>query len=98
MKTIPADTVFFIKRVGNGIHVRPGRHCLVKCRIEHGYLRHTGQQMLHGGNSFQVGRIVQGRKRNAGFEVFNGLFGDQAAFLETFAAMHHPVPDGVDLG
>ena len=67
-------------------------------RVEYGALRHVRQQGLHRRDAFQVGRVVQGRERNTGFQVGHDFGVDQNAFLELLAAVRHTVAYGAYLG
>lgn len=57
VKSVAAHAVLVVIPVGKRVHEVLGRHRLVERGVEHGDLRGIGQNVLHGQNTFQVGRI-----------------------------------------
>ena len=91
MEAVAADGVFLVQRVRDSVSVCVIGHCLMECRVENGYLRRVGHQLLDCVDTFQVGWIVQGSQFNTFVEYLNHFIGDEHARVESFAAMHHTV-------
>ena len=60
VETIAAHAVLLVQLIGDGIHIGLGGHGLVESGIKDTYLRQTGHEFLHGIDTLQVGRVVQG--------------------------------------
>ena len=58
----------------------------------------AGHQLLAGPDADDVGRVVQGSQLAAGFDLLDGLFGQQGGLGEFLAAVHDAVADRADLG
>ena len=98
VKSVAAHAVLVVIPVGKRVHEVLGRHRLVERGVEHGDLRGIGQNVLHGQNTFQVGRIVQrGQFETCLDLLLDGLIHHRAV-LKVLAAVGHPVADRRDFG
>ena len=95
-EAVAAHAVFGVVLIRKGIHICLCRHRLVKCRVEHTYLRHIGHECRNCLDSGHIGRIVKRSDIVALADFCLHIFVDEHALAELLAAMHQTVADSVD--
>jgi len=73
------------------------RHGLVERGVEHADLRQFGEQIDGRVDAAQVGRVVQWRQLDVGFDAGQGFVGEQGGREELLATVHHAVADAVQM-
>ena len=96
MKTVPANTVFFIQGVRNSVHIGMFGHGLMKSRIENRHLRNLWQQVADSKNTCQIRRIVKGSYFYTGFNIPYHFVGNYHTGVKFFASMHYTMPYGIN--
>ncbi|MBA7648086.1 hypothetical protein ES703_55866 [subsurface metagenome] len=97
VKAVPADAVFFIKFVGQGIHIGNFRNSGMKSGIETGNLFCFWQLVLRCPDACKIRRIVQRSKVGELFNRGNYLLVDDYRAGKLFCSVHDPVTYGADL-
>ena len=97
VEAVAAYAMLLVQHIRYGVAVSVLGHGLVESGVEHADLRQLGEQIDGGVDAAQVGRIVQRRQLNVGFDAGQGFVGEQRGGEEFFAAMHHAVADAVQV-
>ena len=96
MEAVAAHMVLLIILHGQGIEIGALGHGLVEGGVEHGHLRHIGQDGVDGVDASHVHGIVQRGNAVALLDHGLHLIGDEHALVEFLATMHHAVAHSVD--
>ena len=96
VEAIAAHSVFLIYLIRESVHIRAGRHCLVKSSVEHTHLWHVGHNLADSLDAHDVGWVVERSQVVAFLHLGDNLVGDEHARIEFLASVHHAVAYGVD--
>src|SRR3546814_8062672 len=77
MEAVAAHTMILVQHIRHGIAVSMLGHGLVESGVEHANLRQLGEQVDSSMDAAQVGRVVQRRQLNVGFDAGQGFIGEQ---------------------
>ena len=95
VSTVTADAVLFVELVRDTVEVSLLRHGLVECRIEHGDLRETREELGGAFHAGSVCRFVERGKERDAADVVDNFLRDLFA-LDVLTAMHDAVADSFD--
>lgn len=84
-ETVPANTIFFIQRIRNSVHIGMFGHGLMKSRIENRHLRNLWQQVADSKNTRQIRRIVKGSYFYTSFNISYHFVGNYHTGVKFFA-------------
>ncbi len=97
METVPADTVFLIVLIGDGIHICLGRHGGMEGSIKYHDFRNIFPKYLFAGkDTIQFRAVVQRRQRNQAADSLDHLVVDQNGFAEFGTALCNAMSNGAD--
>ncbi len=97
MEAVAAYTMILVQHIRHGIAVSVLGHGLVESGVEHANLRQLGEEVDGSMDAAQVGRVVQRRQLNVGFDAGQGFIGEQRGGEELFAAVHYAVADAIQM-
>ena len=97
VKTVTPYAVLLVIFIGKPVDVAAGRHGLVERRIETYHLRYGRTELLHGVDTFQVGRVVQRGQLHELFYPIYHLVVHEHAPVEEITAVRHTVSDRPDI-
>ena len=91
VKTVAANSVFFIQFIGQGVVKGTGRKGLVKHGVEDRHLGDPGKRLPQHLDAEQIGRVVEGGQWDEFPNGRDDFPGDQGRLLEPFTSMNHAV-------
>ena len=96
VEAVAAHALLLVELVGQAVEVRVGRQRVMKRRVEHGDVRHGGEQPPHLADAGDVHRVVQRRERIECLDLREHLVGDERGLGELLAAVYHAMGDDAD--
>ena len=97
VEAVSAHAVLLVEAVGEGVHIRFGRHGLMESGVEHTHLLDAGENLLHGLDAGDVGRIVERSEVVAVLDLLKHLVGKEHALAELLGAVDHAMAYGINL-
>ena len=97
VEAVAADAVVLVVLIGDSVHEGFAGHGLMESGVEYGNHGHVAHDVAAGLDAGDVGRVVQGRERDALFDGGHDGVVDAHGAGKLFAAMDDAVADGVDL-
>ena len=96
VKTVAANTVFFVVFIRQSIHVCIVGHCLMKSRIKNGNLRNPFHNLLASLDSCKVCGVVERPELKALFNSIFNIVRHKHRTAEFFRTVQNAVTDSVD--
>ncbi len=97
VEAVAANVQPLVQFVRNAVQIRVPRHVGVERRVKHRHLGYAGKKVRTRVNARDVVGIVQRSQLAELDERLLDAVGDQNRVAVQFAAVHHPVADGVDV-
>ena len=88
VEAVSPDVVLLVELLRDGVPVGPGRHGLVKGRVEHSHLRHRGVELPHGLNAPEAGGVVEWCEDGGFMDLGDDVVVDGHGVLEERAAVY----------
>lgn len=96
VETVTADVVFFVKLIGERVHISVIGHSCMETGIKNGNLRDAGHDLLTRFNTHQIGGIVERAEIKALTDSLLDLVIYKNRTIELLSAVQHAMADGAD--